>query len=136
MELEKKKFSVGLILNPQNEILLQRKDGGAWFWPNYWCTFGGGIKNGEDPLETFSREMKQEIGLEFSEIRFFDSHEFEEIAKAGPKKGELKRIVEVNYFEARFDGDLKKIRFGEGAGFSVFDEAELVKYNETSFIKV
>lgn len=132
--MENKSSSVGLILNPKDQILLQRKDEGAWFWPNYWCTFGGFIKENEDPLEAFKREMRDELGLELSGAKFFSRFQALEVARIGPKKGVLERNVNANYYAARFDGNLKKIRFGEGAGFSVFDEKELARYNQLGLV--
>jgi len=131
--VETKSSVGGLILNPKNQILLQRKDEEAWFWPNYWCTFGGAIRDNEDSLEAFNREVKEELGLEFSDVKFFSSIQALEVARTGPKKG-FKRIINSHFYATRFDGNLKNIRLGEGAGLSFFDEEEIAKYNQLGLV--
>ena len=134
MELLKGEYSVGMILDPQNKILLQRKDGGHFFWPNYWSLFGGGMKNGESSLECLVREVKNESELVLSDIKLFSIRKFSEVARVGPRKDVLKRQGKANYFAARFNGDLSKISVGEGAGFSVFDEEEIARYNQLGLV--
>ncbi len=129
--LVEKDYAVGLILDPKNRMLLQKKDEGYTWWPGYWCTFGGGIKNNEDPLTTFLREMKEENQLEFSKINLFFKQIFEEETKIGLRK---KRRGNIFYFEASFDGNLSKLKLGEGGGAAIFTYNELVTYNDHNLI--
>ena len=76
-------------------------------------------------------KMSEENGLILTDIIIFDSQEFSDITKFGEP---VTRQGTVHYFGARFDGDLKKVRIGEGAGFSVFDRDELVRYNKLGLI--
>ncbi len=63
-------FLVGqkaILINSENKILLlQRSDkagaGGKWNLP------GGGLEEGEDPIESIKREIEEEAGLLTSEI--------------------------------------------------------------------
>lgn len=128
-------FYVGaLILNPKNEILLQRKDAGypKRQFAGMWTTFGGAGEEGEEPIEAFNREViKEETGLEnLLDIKLFETINIDE-TKYGithkPSKGPC------HFFECKFDGNLSKIRFGEGAGFSVFAEEELKQIENNSF---
>ncbi len=48
-----------------NEILLVRQS----YTPNVWSLPGGRIKRGEQPLETFQREVREEINLALSSIQ-------------------------------------------------------------------
>lgn len=128
-------FYVGaLILNPRNEILLQRKDLGypKKQFAGMWTTFGGAGNYGEDPIEALNREVcKEETGLEdLLDIKLFETIDLDE-NKYGithkPSKGPC------HLFECKFDGKLSKIKLGEGAGFSVFAKEELKQIENNSF---
>ena len=133
MESINKDISVGLIINQKDQLLLQKKDRGYFFWPNYWCLFGGGIKNNETSLKALVREMKNENGLSLSDIKLFCIKEYSDVAKIGKEKG-LKRYGKLNCFTARFLGDLKEIKVKEGIGFAFFDYDEIKKYNKLGLI--
>ena len=123
--------AVWMPLNPRDETLLQRKDGGHPRWPNYWGLFGGGIESGEGGMDALMREREEEVGKRMKLIgkpKFFASQIVEE------GKGNLHRFANVNYFGVRFDGNLRNIELNEGAGFSVFDFDTLRRYNEAGFI--
>lgn len=128
-------FYVGaLILNPRKEILLQRKDSRypKKQFAGMWTTFGGAANYGEEPIEAFNREIiKEETGLEnLLDIKIFETINIDE-SKYGitykPSKGLC------HFFECKFDGNLSKIRLGEGAGFSVFAEHELKQIENNNF---
>lgn len=131
----KNPFYVGaLILNPKKEILLQRKDSGypKKQFAGMWTVFGGVSNCGENPFDTFIREVcKEETGLEnLLDIRMFETINIDESKYEithKPSKGPC------HFFECKFDGDLSKIRLGEGAGFSVFAEQELKQIENNSF---
>jgi ADP-ribose pyrophosphatase YjhB (NUDIX family) len=128
-------FYVGaLILNPRNEILLQRKDSGYPKKPfaGMWTTFGGAGNHGESPLDAFRREVvKEETGLEgLFNIKLFEEIELDE-TKYGITHKPSKGLC--YFYSARFDGNLSKIRLGEGAGFSVFAEQELDLIKDNTF---
>lgn len=131
MEIIERDYALGLITNPKDRMLLQRKDLEHIWWPGYWLTFGGGIKTNEDPKEAFLREINEETELELFNVNLFHKLNFENYSKTGPKK-----IVKGDkyYFAAKFDGDLGKIRLREGAGFSVFEDKELTKLNDLELI--
>lgn len=131
MKTIEREYAVAMPLDPQNRILLQNKDSGYVFWPNYWCTFGGGMGAGEEPRITLAREVREENGLVLSDVRLFDSREFEDYSQFGE---EITRRGLVHYFEARFDGDLSKIALREGGGFKLFEEEELARYNELELV--
>ena len=131
--MKKGKAGCGLILDHKDRTLLQRKDSGSWYWPNYWCLFGGVVEEGEDPSKTFEREIREEIGINLLCYKLFSIEGVEEISKQDPTK-EIRRFTEVYYFAGKFDGNLENVRLGEGAGFSVFDREELARYNQFGLI--
>ena len=121
-----------LIRNPGNEILLQKKTWNYNTWPGHWTVFGGGIEpeDNEDIFAAFNREIvEEETGLELHDVKFFESVAFDEMGY------EYKNRVSgiCHFVEARFDGDLSKIRLGEGAGFAMFDSKELPEIRNKMF---
>ena len=75
--------------------------------------------------------MREENGLELDNIVLFKSQRFSDETKFGDP---VRRQGTCHYFSGYFDGDLKKVKIGEGAGFSLFDNEELVRYNQLSLI--
>ena len=126
-------YAVAMPIDPNNRILLQGKDAEYFFWPNMWCTFGGGVREDEKPMDALVREMREENGLVLTDVELFDSREF--VDSYQPPNDELiVRTGTTHYFEARFDGDLSKIVFKEGAGFKTFSIDELCMYNELGLV--
>lgn len=66
-DAEYQRRSVGcLVLSKDNKIVLQLRDSDAPTFPNHLATFGGGIENGESPMEALVRELKEELGAKVS----------------------------------------------------------------------
>lgn len=57
-------FAGGFLYNPKtNEILLHKRDGNTNINPNKWAFFCGTSEGDESPVQTFIREIKEEIGV-------------------------------------------------------------------------
>ncbi len=124
-------YVVFIMITSPNRILLQRKDGGHPSWPNQWCLFGGKIEGKENNTKALKRELAEEIGKNvnfLNDPKFFIRQTFTE------KPIRPERKVNVNYYTIPFDGDLSKIVFGEGAGFSTFSRDTLTQYNNLGLI--
>ena len=129
----RKSYVGALILNPINEILLQRKDVGYKKWPGYWTTFGGMVEETDkNPLEAIYREVREETGLNLSDISLFEKIYIDE-SKYGPFGQPNPSQGWCDFFTAGFDGDLSKIALNEGAGFSVWDQNELFFIKDRTF---
>ena len=129
--MKEKEYVGALILNPNNEILLQKKDLNYKKWPGYWTTFGGAVEESDKTiLDALQREVVlEETSLHLSDMVLFEDYYIDESlygvrGKPNPSRGWC------HFFAARFDGDLSKIILGEGAGFSAFGEEELPFYRE------
>ena len=65
----------GIILtDSQDRILLQHRDNNTSWYPDCWDFFRGQIEKGETPKQTAKREIKEEIGLELTNLRFFKKY--------------------------------------------------------------
>jgi 8-oxo-dGTP diphosphatase len=56
--------NVSVVLrNTVGKLLLQFRDGQAPRYPLTWSFFGGGVEEGENPLDAAIREIKQELAV-------------------------------------------------------------------------
>lgn len=60
-----------IILNPKGEMLLLR----SHKWSNHWIVPGGGVEWGENMKECARREVKEETGLDITDVTFLDVDE-------------------------------------------------------------
>ncbi len=57
-------YAGGFFYNPNNnKVLLQLRDDKTPINPNMWGFFGGSSENNEKPIETFIREIKEELEI-------------------------------------------------------------------------
>ena len=63
--------AICLIKNNKEEFLLIRQTYGS----RKWTLPGGGIKKGEDPQETVTREVKEEVSLDIKDITFLGNYD-------------------------------------------------------------
>ncbi len=112
--------AVILLLNSKNEILLQKKDLGYLWFPGKWCMFGGGIEPEEDPMQTLTRELKEELGSVPSEVRLFKKTRYTENYFENRKRG-----GEFHVYTGLFTGKISDISLNEGGGFAFFAKEEL-----------
>lgn len=66
--MNESKFNIfwagGFLFNPEKKsVFLHKRDGNTRFNPNKWAFFGGLNEVGESPIECYSRELMEEIGL-------------------------------------------------------------------------
>ena len=94
--------------------------------PNCWALIGGGIEKGEEPIEALKREVKEEIGIELSDIKKIGVLDVPLTVK-----GETK-IVLGHVFLAYIDADIKDIKLKEGQRVEYFTLDEIQKQKNLS----
>ncbi len=113
----KEKFwAGGFLYNPkENAVFLHKRDGNTKFNPNMWAFFGGLNEGPEEYVDTFVRELEEEIGIKIepSDVRPLCQYMNEEL--------DTYRVV----FYVESDVAAKDLTLGEGAGFAWVKIAEL-----------
>ena len=68
----------GVILIADNgAVLLQHRDENNKWNQDSWSEFGGQIEKEETPEEAAKRELKEELGIEAAELKFFKKYELQ-----------------------------------------------------------
>lgn len=119
----------GVILTDgQGKILLLHRDNNTSWYPDSWGIVGGQIEKGETPEQAAKREVKEEIGIKVTDLRFF-------------KKYELKRekgIYEAFFFTTTpLNVSIEKLRNQqtEGQNLRFFNINELKNLKTTDLAK-
>ena len=127
----KKNYTSVIPMTSDGKILLQRKTQDYPFWPNCFATFGGGIKNGESPLESITREFRKETGIDLENPMDFCEQIFLDESKLGERKT---RNGIIYWFASELNGNISNIKITEGAGYEIFSESELKRLSEKNLI--
>ena len=51
------------LVDPRGRVLMQERDEHAPAWPDMWCLPGGGLDEGEEPVDGACRELAEETGV-------------------------------------------------------------------------
>lgn len=119
-------YSGGFLYNPKTKsVLLHKRDSKTKINPNQWAFFGGLNKKNETPQQTFAREIREELNINF----------FEENIKSlcDYFNEELQTYRYVFFIES----DLKKsqMKLNEGEGFDWIMLDEIFNYDLTKKTK-
>lgn len=97
MRRVKREIVAGLIISSDNRILMGKKKGGG-VYPDCWHIPGGGVEKGESKEEALIREIKEEVGIDVSNlvIKKISSGDSDCSVKTDRKTGE-KYKVEMNF---------------------------------------
>ena len=102
-----------------NHVLVQNRRGHK---PPPWGFFGGGMEEGETPLEALLREAEEELTLTLNpdELRY--------VGTFSGRYGNLE--LTLHTFLWPFDGDLGRFVQREGTGMELISAAEMLRRTE------
>jgi 8-oxo-dGTP pyrophosphatase MutT (NUDIX family) len=114
------------IIEKGTEILLGQKPNNTGPYPNTWHLLGGGIKLGEESvIDALKREIKEESGIEISDIERLSFDEDYEPNKRGEMTHYIFLVFKAKHKsgEAKASDDITELRW--------FDRSELGKLELT-----
>jgi len=118
----------GIILIANNGMILLQYRGKDNRWnQDSWSEFGGQIEEGETPEEAIKRELKEELGIELTDLKFFKKYELQR------KKG----IYEQFVFTASLNYPLDRLKKQqkEGGDLSLFTYKEIKNLKMADYTK-
>lgn len=79
---------VGLVRNGRDELLLCRMSDDRGVFPGKWGLTGGGVEPGERMTDALRRELREEVGLEVTDVRpaFFKDGDYEKTFPDGSRR--------------------------------------------------
>lgn len=89
-----------VICNRQGEILLLKRSSKNKTFRNFWQLPEGKIRFGEQPIQTLSRELKEELGLDLVSQKILLTHST--VISSASRKFHLLRLV----FKAKTKGEI------------------------------
>ena len=115
-------FSGGFLYNPKTkEVLLHKRDDKTDVNPNKWGFFGGSSEGDETPVQTFIREMQEELGIELVESEIIPLCDYENI----------KRNTHRYVFYVVSGKKKEEMVLGEGADFDWIPLEKFFEYDLT-----
>lgn len=107
-----------LLYTKDKKVLLQHRSDDAPRNPGAWGFFGGGLEEGETPIEAVVRETYEELEYKLADPQLIDTLEYEH---------EGLRVV-LYAFAQEYDGQPLVLREGQAYGWFSTDEA-MEKFN-------
>ena len=88
---------VGVIQNARDQVLICKMPSKRGVFPGQWGLPGGGIEEGESAEIALRRELREEVGLEVSEIQalFFSDESYLKTFPGWPPAGNLHDLPAV-----------------------------------------
>ena len=116
-------FAGGFLYNPKTkEVLLHKRDDKTDVNPNMWGFFGGSSENDEIPIQTFIREIREELGIELSEGSIIPLCDYLNV----------KRDTHRYVFYVLSNKKKEEMVLGEGADFDWIPLANVFSYDLTT----
>ncbi|MFH0952476.1 MAG: NUDIX domain-containing protein [Patescibacteria group bacterium] len=92
-----------------SKFLLQLRDNKPDIpYSNFWGSFGGGIREGEKPIDALRREIREELNIELADVEYLGA--VEDVIEVGNESHQ----VTGHFFLAYIDYELNKINQREG----------------------
>lgn len=112
----------GIILIDNNGmILLQYRDKNNRWNQDSWSEFGGQIENDETPEEAIKRELKEELGIKLTGLKFFKKYKLQR------KKGIYEQFVFTASLNYPLERLKKQQKEGKDLAFFAYEEIKNLK---------
>ena len=115
-----------ILIDNQKRVLLQYRDKNNRWNQNTWSEFGGQIEKNETPEEAVKRELKEEIGIELTNLKFFKKY------RTQKEKG----IYEAFFYVASLNTSINTLKSqqkeGKNIGLFTFQETQNLKLADYS----
>lgn len=112
----------GVILIANNgNVLLQYRDKNNKWNQDSWSEFGGQIEEGETPEEAIKRELKEELGIKLTDLKFFKKYEFQR------QKGIYEQFVFTASLNCPLESLKKQQKEGKDLGLFNYEEIKNLK---------
>ncbi|MBW2987165.1 NUDIX hydrolase [Candidatus Woesearchaeota archaeon] len=100
-----------IIINDENEVFLVKRSKNTEHFPECWSFPGGKIDGDEDKETALRREIKEELNVKISEMKFFKSYDY--ILEG--------KIIHANYYVGKINGKigLNKREISEARWFKI-----------------
>ena len=101
--------TVKAVIHSKDKILLQLRDQKPnIFYPGVWGLFGGGVDDGEKPIDALKRELLEEIGLEVKSAKHLFSWDHDKYNSI------------LHFFLVPLTVELEKLCLNEGQRMDLF----------------
>lgn len=122
-----KKIAAVILENDEKEILLYLRDNKPDIpFPHHWDLFGGHVEEDETPEQALVREVKEELGLNLVEYKFFKKYECLE--------GDVSPNIKYVY-TGRINLPVNKLTLLEGERLQFFPRDEIVNVKFANILK-
>ncbi len=112
----------GVILIADNgNVLLQHRDKNNKWNQDSWSEFGGQIEEGETSEEAIKRELKEELGIKLTDLKFFKKYEFQR------QKGIYEQFVFTALLSCPLENLKKQQKEGKDLAFFNCEEIKNLK---------
>ena len=115
-------FASGFLYNPKKkEVLLHKRDNNTNISPDKWAFFGGSSEGEETPVQTFIREMYEELSIRVSDTEAIPLREYLNVER------DTYRYI----FYVVSDKRKEEMVLGEGADFDWIPLDKVFEYDVT-----
>ena len=115
------KTAIAILFYQEKILILQRGSTAPWM-PNKWSLVGGVVDEGENPKQSVIREIKEEIGVDISDLEFIEMYD------AGRDSGKL------YYFVGNLSSDKIDLDY-ENQDYAFISQDEMNNYEFIPFVK-
>ena len=110
-----------ILIANDGRILLQYRNKDNKWNQDSWSEFGGQIEEGETPEKAVKRELKEELGLELVDLKFFKKYKLQR------KKGIYEQFVFTASLNYSLDKLKKQQKEGKDLALFTYKEIENLK---------